>query len=103
MKEITAAELQELLEKKANVTLVDVREPYEHEDYNIGGILIPLGEIPYSEERIRGLGDTEIVFYCRSGNRSLMAQKILAVQHSITNTINLKGGILAWRELSEKR
>jgi len=40
----------------------------------------------------------DIVLYCRSGNRSGMAQKLLAIQSGITNTINLKGGLIAWRE-----
>lgn len=99
MKEITAHELKELLEAKESITLIDVREPYEHEDYNIGGILIPLADIPYSAERIKEFGDTTLVLYCRSGNRSSMAQKLLALQHGITNTVNLKGGILAWKEM----
>lgn len=99
MKEITAPELKTMLEAKKGITLIDVREPYEHEEYNIGGILIPLADIPYSAERIKDLGDTTIVLYCRSGNRSTMAQKLLALQHGITNTLNLKGGILAWKEM----
>lgn len=99
MKEITAPELKTMLEAKESITLIDVREPYEHEEYNIGGILIPLADIPYSADRIKDLGDTTLVFYCRSGNRSTMAQKMLAMQHGITNTLNLKGGLLAWKEM----
>jgi len=79
------------------MVLVDVREPYEHDEYNIGGINIPLAEIPISPERFRDLGDVDIVLYCRSGNRSGMAQKLLAMQHNIHNTMNLKGGLIAWR------
>lgn len=99
MKDITAEELKQKIDQRVNVTLIDVREPYEHEEYNLGGILIPLADIPYSAEKIKDLGDTEIVLYCRSGNRSAMAQKLLAMQHGITNTLNLKGGIIAWKEM----
>ena len=60
---------------------------------------IESGDIPYSAERIKEFGDTTLVLYCRSGNRSSMAQKLLALQHGITNTVNLKGGILAWKEM----
>ena len=98
MKEITVAELKEKISKREPIVLVDVREPYEHEDFNIGGILIPLADIPYSAERIKELGENVIVLYCKSGNRSIMAQKLLALQHGITNTASLKGGITAWRE-----
>lgn len=98
MKEITAFELHQKMEDGEKIVLVDVREPYEHDEFNIGGINIPLAEIPASSERFRELGDVEIVFYCRSGNRSAMAQKILALQHQIYNTLNLKGGLIGWNE-----
>lgn len=97
LKEITAAELKQKLEAGENITLIDVREPYEHEEFNIGGLLIPLAEIVTQAEMIKELGETEIVLYCRSGNRSAMAQKLLALQHQITNTANLKGGVIAWK------
>ena len=97
MKDISAEELKQQLDNKSNITLIDVREPYEHEEFNIGGILIPLADIPSSEEKIRALGDTEIVLYCRSGNRSAMAQKLLAIRFGIEST-NLQGGIIAWRQ-----
>lgn len=98
MKEITVAELKDKLSKREPIVLIDVREPFEHEDFNIGGILIPLADIPYSAERIKELGENLLVLYCKSGNRSIMAQKLLAMQHGITNTVNLKGGITAWKD-----
>lgn len=98
MKEITAQELKQLLDDKSKITLVDVREPYEHEEYNIGGILIPLADIPANADTLKELGETEIVLYCRSGNRSAMAQKLLALRHGIEAT-NLSGGLIAWREV----
>ena len=97
MKDISAQELKQKMESHENITLIDVREPYEHEEFNIGGILIPLAEIPSSDDKIRELGDTEIVLYCRSGNRSAMAQKLLAIRFGIDAT-NLKGGLIAWRD-----
>ena len=98
MKEITATELKQKLDAGENVTLIDVREPYENEEYNIGGLLIPLADVLLNVEGIKDLGETEIVLYCRSGNRSAMAQKMLALRHNITNTANLKGGVIAWKE-----
>jgi rhodanese-related sulfurtransferase len=97
MKSISAEELKEQLDNKMNITLIDVREPYEHEEFNIGGILIPLADIPSSGDKLRELGETEIVFYCRSGNRSAMAQKLLAIRFGIEST-NLNGGLIAWRQ-----
>lgn len=97
MKDISAQELKKKLDDKENISLIDVREPYEHEEFNIGGLLIPLAEIPNSGDAIQELGDTEIVLYCRSGNRSAMAQKLLKLKFGIEAT-NLKGGLIAWRE-----
>ncbi len=98
MREITAVELKEKLESGEDIILIDVREPYEHEEFNIGGKLIPLAEVASHAEEIKQMGGTEIVLYCRSGNRSSMAQKILALQHNIHNTLNLRGGMNAWRD-----
>ncbi|MEP6646557.1 MAG: rhodanese-like domain-containing protein [Saprospiraceae bacterium] len=98
MKEITVLELHEKLDRGENVILIDVREDYEHEEFNIGGINIPVTDIPANADRIKEMGDGDIVLYCRSGNRSGMAQKILAVQFAMDNMVNLKGGMVAWKQ-----
>ncbi|HLT73040.1 MAG TPA: rhodanese-like domain-containing protein [Cyclobacteriaceae bacterium] len=97
MKEISPAELQLRLEQGEPPHLIDVREPYEHEEFNIGGQNIPVSQLPFHIEEIRQLTDREIILYCQSGNRSGLAQQLLASQFGITNTINLKGGMKAWR------
>ncbi len=98
MEEITVIQLHERLKGGEEIILIDVREPYENEEFNIGGVNIPLAEIPESIERLKAYGDTDVVLYCRSGNRSGMAQKILAVQFDMHNTVNLKGGMNAWKQ-----
>ena len=98
LNEITVVELMQKIEAGENITLIDVREPYEHEEFNIGGLLIPLGEIASRADEIKELGETQIILYCRSGNRSALAQKMLVLQHQITNIANLKGGVIAWKE-----
>ena len=74
--EITAEELLHLQNNKAEeVYLVDVRENYEFEDHNIGGVNIPLYEL---QDRINELpADKTIVFYCQTGQRSKMAVQIV--------------------------
>ena len=74
--EITTEELVYLQNNKAEeVYLVDVRENYEFEDHNIGGVNIPLYEL---QDRIRELpADKKIVFYCQTGQRSKMAVQLL--------------------------
>ena len=92
---ITVQELKRRLDNDDQITLIDVREPHEHEDYNIGGKLIPLGSIPDSIESLMPHQGDEIVLYCRSGQRSGTAQQYL-IQLGFDKTYNLEGGMLAW-------
>jgi molybdopterin/thiamine biosynthesis adenylyltransferase/rhodanese-related sulfurtransferase len=60
----------------ADLYLVDVRENYEFEEDFIGGLNIPLSEIP---ENIPVFpADKTIVFYCTTGKRSRMAAALLS-------------------------
>ena len=45
MTTITVEEMKALLDKGEPIHLVDVREPHEHADFNIGGLLLPLGQV----------------------------------------------------------
>jgi rhodanese-related sulfurtransferase len=98
MQELSANELRELLEAE-RVHLIDVREPYEHEEFNIGGTNIPLADLVNHEDKIKTMSaQRDIVLYCRSGNRSAVAQKLLAMRFGIENTLNLTGGVIAWKK-----
>ena len=96
MKEIDVQTLKSRLDAGEEFKFVDVREPHEYEEYNIGAELIPLGEIP---ERLADFGEkgAPIVLHCRSGARSGNAQRYLAGQ-GFTDVTNVKGAVLAWRE-----
>lgn len=76
--------------------LLDVREPYEHDEFNIGGKLIPLGEITARLDELVSHRDDEIVVYCRSGKRSAMA-KMLLQQAGFKNVRNFEGGMIAYQ------
>jgi rhodanese-related sulfurtransferase len=98
MQLITVSELRERLANGEKLNLVDVREISEHNEFNIGGELIPLGKIKNMEtDQLDALKDQEIICYCRSGNRSGQACQILDML-GFTNTKNLQGGMLAWQE-----
>ena len=78
--------------------LVDVREPFENADFNIGGTLLPLGQIQAMQtDDIDDLKDKEVILYCRSGNRSGQAAMFLEMM-GFENTKNLVGGMVAWQE-----
>jgi adenylyltransferase/sulfurtransferase len=94
MKEITALELKKMMDNKDDFQLIDVREPYEYETSNLGGELIPMGDVMMNADNISR--DKMVVIHCRSGARSANAIHALEKEYGFTNLYNLKGGILAW-------
>ena len=98
MQIITAEEIKKRLEAGEKLNLVDVREPHEHTDFNIGGILYPLGQVQTMQvDELEALKEEEVIVYCRSGNRSGQACLILDTL-GFKNTKNLAGGMLGWEE-----
>jgi rhodanese-related sulfurtransferase len=98
MENITVEEVKRRMSDGEKLNLVDVREPHEHADFNIGGILHPLGYIQAMQtDELESMKDEEIILYCRSGNRSGQAAMILETM-GFANTKNLIGGMLAWEE-----
>jgi rhodanese-related sulfurtransferase len=98
MQTISVEELKARIDAGETLNLLDVREPGEHAEFNIGGILLPLGNIRTLEiDEIEGLKDQEVIVYCRSGNRSGQACLVLE-SAGFTNLTNLTGGMLAWQE-----
>jgi rhodanese-related sulfurtransferase len=96
MNSITVTALANLFENKADFQLIDVREPEEHEEFNIGGELIPLGQISQLVQKIAT--DKPVIIYCRKGIRSQIAIQRLQDKFPFTNLINLIGGTEAWKK-----
>jgi len=95
MKEITVQELKDMRDRGEDFQLIDVREPFEYEVSNLGGLNIPLAGIAVESDKIAK--DRPVVVQCRSGKRS--AQAILLLEREgFDNLANLTGGILAWKE-----
>ena len=98
MQNITAEEVKRRLDAGEKLNIVDVREPHEHADFNIGGILYPLGNVQtMMVDELEPFKDEELIIYCRSGNRSGQACLILDTL-GFTNTKNLTGGMMGWEE-----
>jgi rhodanese-related sulfurtransferase len=98
MTTITVTALKERLDNGEKINLIDVREPAEYAEKNIGATLIPLGKIMSMQvDELEDLRNEEIIIHCRSGMRSMQACMILE-QMCFTNTVNVEGGILAWTE-----
>jgi rhodanese-related sulfurtransferase len=100
MENISVSELQQRLRAGEKINLLDVREPDENAEFNIGGILLPLGKIQSMQfDEIEDLANEEVVIYCRSGNRSLQACLFLEMT-GFKNVKNLAGGLVEWKNLS---
>ncbi|HUX83777.1 MAG TPA: rhodanese-like domain-containing protein [Chitinophagaceae bacterium] len=98
MDEITGEELKQRMDRGETLHLVDVREPQEHSEFSIGGILLPLGQIRVLDvDSIEDLKGEEVICYCRSGNRSGLACQILD-SLGFVRTRNLRGGMLYWQQ-----
>lgn len=94
--EITPAELKNLLAENKTIQLIDIREDYQFEDFNIGGINIPLDEIIANIDKI----DTskKVIFICNTGKKSSAILHALKVKHHLTNLHSVKGGMESYAE-----
>jgi rhodanese-related sulfurtransferase len=98
MENISVTELKKRIDSGENLNIVDVREPHEHDEFNIGGILVPLGDIRAMQvDELEDLKEQEVIVYCRSGGRSGQAAMILETM-GFQHVKNLTGGMLAWQE-----
>ncbi|MFM7310466.1 MAG: ThiF family adenylyltransferase [Flavobacteriales bacterium] len=95
MKSITVEELSHWKHNQQVFTLIDVREEYEYEEDHLGGLLIPMGDIPQRWQEIPR--DTPVVMQCKAGGRSAQVISYLESAHGFDNLVNLDGGILAYR------
>jgi rhodanese-related sulfurtransferase len=96
MNSISPFHLKEKLTNNDAVVLIDVREEYEHNEFNIGGTLIPMNTVFEQLEKIPK--NKPVVLYCAKGIRSAMAIQRLEEKYGYNNLINLTGGMYAWRK-----
>ncbi len=96
MADITVEELKTRMDNGEDLIVIDVREPHEYEEYNIGARLIPLGTLPNVVDELDDLKDEEIIVHCRSGARSANAKAYLA-SIGFNNVRNVLGGIMDWQ------
>ncbi len=91
-REITPSQVNE---KRAELVLVDVREPNEWDAGHVeGAIHIPLSQVPQRMNEIPK--DRDVVMICRSGGRSGRAQEYL-LQNGYSRVQNMTGGMQRWQ------
>ena len=98
MKQITAKEVETLLNEGKTLNIVDVRQADEVASGKIpNAIHIPLGLLEF---KIQDLDKSkEYIMVCRSGGRSGRASEFL--ENRGFNVINMTGGMLAWEGKTE--
>ena len=96
VKNIAPTEVQQKLDSKQAVLILDVRQPeeYSYDGHIKGARLMPLGSL---RNRLGELPrNTPIVVVCRSGARSHTACELLQTQ-GFEDVSNMGGGMNAWK------
>ena len=93
-KDITVKELKRWIAEGVDFQLIDVREAYEYEIENIGGMLMPLGSISAFVDQIDR--HKKVAVHCKGGSRSAKAIAVLAVEYGFDNLYQVHGGIDAY-------
>jgi rhodanese-related sulfurtransferase len=95
-RELTSAEAAKTI---ANLRpfVVDVRTPREFAEGHLeGATLIPIQQFQSRLGELAAHRDQPVFIYCRTGNRSTVAAKLL-IDAGFTNVMNLRRGIVEWK------
>jgi rhodanese-related sulfurtransferase len=96
MQDITVEELKQKIDNKEDILVIDVREQWEYDEFNIGAVLIPLGTLAGSIDEYEEWTNKEVIVHCKSGMRSAAA-KAFMVKQGFQQVRNLLGGVVAWQ------
>ncbi len=99
-KEITVQDLKARLDNNEELLIIDVREEWEYEEFNIGARLIPLTQLLTNLSQFEDQKESEIIIHCKSGGRSAQAQQFM-IQQGFKNVVNVIGGMAAWQEMAQ--
>ena len=93
--EIEPSAVKSRLDAGEKIRMVDVREPFEHQQAHIAGAeLIPMRNVPQSLETLRA-GNAQLVLFCHHGMRSLQVAEWLRRQ-GFEDCLSMAGGIDRW-------
>jgi rhodanese-related sulfurtransferase len=96
--EVDVAAVQQLRSAGESFTLLDCREPSEHQTARIeGSKLIPMREISGRLGELEPLRDSRIIVHCHHGGRSMRVTQWLREQ-GFSQVQNMAGGIDAWSQ-----
>lgn len=95
MKNITVQELKRKRDNNEPHQLIDIREIYEVERGNIGGIHIPMGDVLVNLSILEK--EIPVIIHCHAGLRAMNMVRYLESEYGFLNLYILEGGILAWK------
>ena len=88
--------MQRKLHHGEKLVLLDVRESDEYQRGHLpGALLIPRGVLENQAPQLLRDTDVEIVVYCGSGRRSVLACDVLQMM-GYSNVASMHGGFRAW-------
>jgi len=96
IRELDPSQLKQRMDRKDELLLIDVREPFEAELASIPAArLIPLGELENSLAALAEWQERSVVVHCHHGPRSHAACELLQSK-GFSKVESLSGGIDAW-------
>ena len=96
MEDITVLELKDKLDNKEDILVIDVREEWEYQEFNIGAKLIPLAQLQGAIDDLDNWMDKEVIVHCKTGPRSAAAKAFMQSQ-GFKKVRNLLGGMMEWQ------
>ena len=106
VKEIFPWDLEDRMKENPDITLLDIREPYEFDVMHIeNSINVPRGVLESAcdwgyEETVPEIAccrDQEVIVICRSGNRSVLAAYTMQLM-GYKNVTSLQTGLTGWND-----
>jgi adenylyltransferase/sulfurtransferase len=93
---LSATEINKRLQNNENITIIDIREPYEVEVCSIGCINIPMASVVDQINNLKSFDN--IALMCRSGKRAESVANFLEKDYQFSDIIVMEGGIVQWKE-----
>ena len=93
---LSAAEVNNRIKNNENLTIIDIREPYELEVCSLGCRNIPMANVVNHINELKAIEN--IVLMCRSGKRAESVANWLESDFQFSNILVMEGGIVQWKE-----
>jgi phage shock protein E len=95
--EITPEKVQQAIENKSDVVIVDVRTPEEYaKGHIVTSKLVPIDELQAKIADVIPDANATVYVYCFSGSRSAPAVQYM-LSAGYKNAFHMPSGLLAWR------